>query len=130
MFGVYDLFSPTDNTAGQGEVDVTYVPGSPPNPPITYTITISVSPNSGSINPRTMKQVPPTADALNYNVYTDAARTIIWNNVITGGADIVTSTVKRNDPQPQRTPVYGRISALQDVGVGSYSDSLTVTITW
>jgi len=71
-FGLYDLFSPTDNTAGQGEVAVTYVAGPNPNPPINYTITISVSPNSGSINPRTMKQVPPTADALNYNVYTDA----------------------------------------------------------
>jgi len=129
-FGLYDLFSPTDNTAGQGEVAVTYVAGPNPNAPINYTITISVSPNSGSINPRTMKQVPPTADALNYNVYTDAARTIIWNSVITGGADIIALRLRRNDPQPQRTPVYGRIRALQDVSVGTYSDNLTVTITW
>ncbi|MDA8100190.1 MAG: spore coat U domain-containing protein [Nitrospiraceae bacterium] len=129
-FGVYDLFSPADNVVGQGEVAVTYVVGPNPNPPITYTITISVSPNSGGINPRTMKQIPPTIDAMNYNVYTDAARTIIWNNAITGAADNVILTLKRNDPQPQRTPIYGRIPALQDIGVGSYSDSLTVTVVW
>ncbi len=131
LFGAYDTLSPSDNTAGQGEVAVTYVAGpTPPNPPITYAITISASPNSGSINPRTMKQSPGSSDSLNYNVYTDAARTIIWNNAITGGADTVVLTLKRNDPQPQRTPIYGRIAALQDVGVGTYNDSLTVTITW
>ncbi len=130
IFGPYDTLSPSDNTAGQGEVAVTYVAGAPPNPAVTYTITISASPNSGSINPRTMKQSPGSPDSLNYNVYTDAARTIIWNNAITGGADTVVLTLKRNDPQPQRTPIYGRIAALQDVGVGTYNDSLTVTITW
>ncbi len=130
IFGAYDTLSPSDNTAGQGEVAVTYVAGTPPNPAITYTITISASPNSGSINPRTMKKSPATSDSLNYNVYTDAARTIIWSNAITGGADNVTLQLKRNDPQPQRTPIYGRIAALQDVGTGIYNDSLTVTITW
>ena len=129
-FGPYDVFSPADNTLGQGEVAVTYVAGPNPNPPINYTITISASPNSGGINPRTMKQSPVTADSLNYNVCTDAARTIIWSDVMTGGADNVALTLKRNDPQPRRTPIYGRITALQDVGAGSYSDSLTVTITW
>jgi spore coat protein U-like protein len=129
-FGVYDLFSLTDNATGQGEVAVTYVVGPNPNPPINYTITISASPNSGGINPRTMKLSPATADSLNYNVYTDAARTIIWSNMITGGADNIRNNVKRNDPQPQRTPIYGRITALQDVGSGVYSDILTVTITW
>ncbi len=130
VFGPYDVLLPTDNTAGQGEVAVTYVVGPNPNPPITYTITISASPNSGSINPRIMKQSPATADSMLYNVYTDAARTVIWNNVITGGADNVVLTLKRNDPQPQRTPIYGRIPALQDMGVGTYGDTLTVTITW
>ena len=130
VFGLYDVFSPTDNMVGQGEVAVTYVVGPNPNPPINYTITISASPNSGGINPRIMKLSPATADSLNYNVYTDAARTIIWNSVITGGSDNILLNLKRNDPQPQRTPVYGRITALQDVSVGAYSDNLTVTITW
>jgi spore coat protein U-like protein len=128
-FGLYDMFAvaPLD---GQGEIAVTYLPGPNPNPPIDYTIIVSASPNSGSINPRVMKLSPPTGDSLVYNLYTDAGRTSIWSDVATGGADTVMKRVRRNEPQPQRTPVYGRIVPLQDVSVGTYSDSLVVTIIW
>ncbi len=128
--GTYDVFSVTDNIAGQGSVTVSYVAGTNPNPPISYTITISGSPNNGmSINPRVMTISSTDPNKLNYNVYTDAARTVIWNSVITGGADTITGSIKKNDP-PNIIPVYGKITALQDVGVGNYSDQLTVTITY
>ena len=127
-FGNYDMFAVAANTTGQGSVTVSYVTGVNPNPPINYTITISGSPNNGmSINPRVMKISPANPDNLNYNVYTDIGRTIIWNSVITGGADNVTGTIKRNDP-PDILPVYGNIPALQNVSSGSYSDTLDVTI--
>ncbi len=129
-FGPYDVLSAADNTAGQGEVAVTYVAGPNPNTPITYTITISTSQNSGGIAPRVMRDGSSGSDPLNYNVYTDAARTVIWNSAITGGADNIVLTLRRNSPQPQRTPIYGRIPALQDVAVGTYNDVLTVTVTW
>ncbi len=129
-FGTYDVFAPTDNIAGQGSVTVSYVPGPNPNNPIGYTITISGSPNNnGSINPRVMKISSTDPVNLNYNVYTDSVRTIIWNSVITGGSDNVTGTIKRNNA-PQTIPIYGRIAALQDVGVGNYSDQLTVTVSY
>ncbi len=128
-FGSYDMFALAANTTGQGSVTVSYVTGTPPNAPFNYTITISGSPNNGmSINPRVMKISPADPDNLNYNVYTDVGRTVIWNSAITGGADNITGSIKKNDP-PNIIPVYGAIPALQqNVSPGSYSDTLDVTI--
>lgn len=128
-FPNYDVFAPA-NTDGTGTITVICNIGlAPPNPPVNVAITISASPNSGGINPRRMKE-PSSGDLLNYNVYTDSNRTIIWNNVITGGPDnVVLNNMGKNSPA-RSTTVYGRIFPGQDVSVGSYTDALTVTITW
>ena len=60
---------------------------------------------------------------LNYQLYSDAARTTVWgddtygNSVSTSGTDVDLS-------------VYGRIPGQQNVPAGSYSDVLTITISY
>ena len=93
------------------------------------TVTLSVSSTSGSFNPRRMKR-SGGSDLLGYNVYTDTTRTAIFGDG-TGG----TSSVRlRRPPGPHApwsgsTSMYGRIPPGQDVSVGSYSDTLTATVT-
>ena len=62
-------------------------------------------------------------ERLAYELYSDAARTTVWGNVLATGVSY-TPTSK----DPVSISVYGRVPAGQDVGVGSYSDSVTATI--
>lgn len=66
-------------------------------------------------------------EALNYNLYLDPARTVIWGDG-TGG----TQGYFNRNPQPNRqdivVPIHGRIPARQNVSAGNYTNSLTVAI--
>lgn len=62
-----------------------------------------------------------------YNLFMDAARTVIWGDG-SGGTQFL---FVRN-PQPNNrditVPIFGRIPPSQNVGVGSYNDTITVTL--
>ena len=127
-FGSYDMFSPAPlDSTGSITIDCS-IPPPPPNPPVDVQITIGQSPGSGSFIPRSMRNFP-RPDLLNYNLYTNSSRTLVWGDG-TGGTSIITiNKVNKNAP-PLVTMVYGRIPTGQDVSAGSYSDTLVVTITW
>jgi spore coat protein U-like protein len=96
---------------------------------VRATVTLSVSSTSGRFNPRRMRR-SAGSDLLDYNVYTNAARTTIFGDG-TGG----TSRIRPRRPPGPRVPwsanitMYGRIPPGQDVSVGAYSDTLTATVT-
>lgn len=96
-------------------------------PPPDVTIMIGPSSNSGVFNPRKMRH-SSISEFLNYNLFTDASRTVIWGNGTQGTSTITLKNVLK--PKPQTVTIYGRISAGQDVSVGHYSDTLTATIVW
>jgi len=75
--------------------------------------------SSGSYTNRTMIS---GADALNYNLYTDAARSAVWGDFFTGGTAQIIPAGNR-----QQIQVYGRVPAGQNVPPGSYGDSITIT---
>jgi spore coat protein U-like protein len=91
-------------------------------------VTLSVSSTSGTFKPRRMKRSLRN-DLLDYNVYTDAARTAIFGDG-TGG----TSRVRPSRPPGPRVrwnasiTMYGRIPPGQDVSAGTYADTLTATV--
>ena len=117
----YDVFStvPLDTT---GTITV----NCNESPPPTVTIAIGSSPNSGGFNPRKMR-LSGGGDLLEYNFYTDNNRTKIWGDG-SGNTYTLTNRVRRN--RPWVSTVYGRIPPGQDVSVGSYNETLTITITW
>ena len=115
-FGNYDVFStsPLDTNGS-----IVYRCGNADN-------NISISLNQGgasSFNPRRMLK---GSEVLNYNLYLDAARTVIWGDG-TGGTQ--TYFIK-NPPNNQdvTVPVYGRVPTGQSVSKGAYSNTITVTI--
>jgi spore coat protein U-like protein len=88
----------------------------------TVVIWIDKGQYASSNNPR---QMASGADRLDYNLYLDAGHTSVWG-----------------DPNPNQyafapangvsydVTVYGLIPALQDLPVGTYTDTLVVTLNW
>lgn len=121
-FGSYDVFnaSPTDATS-MITIDCDEAP--PPD----VTISIGQSLYSGVMDPRKMKNLTGSY-LLDYNIYTDAAKTSIWGDGTGGTATIFLKNVTKN--KPRMVTGYGSIPPAQNATVGSYGDVLTVTILW
>jgi len=115
-FGSYDVFSavPLDSTGS-----ISYSCTAEIIPP-GFLVSIGPSPNSGSVDPRKMKLVGGS-DYLIYNIYSNNKRTSVWGE----GPQAFTVKAKKKS-----LTVYGRIPPLQNVIAGTYSETLTVTITW
>ena len=115
-FGTYNVFSsaPVDST---GSV-VYRCNGTTPGVLITIT-----KGQSATFLPR---QLGKGTERLAYNLYRDAARTTVWGD-FTGGtwAFIDIDPPKKQD---LTVTVYGRIPPGQDIGAGSYTDSVTVVM--
>jgi spore coat protein U-like protein len=114
-FGVYSVFTvaPSDSAG-----TVTY--RCTGNANIMVTITTG---QSGTFNPRRLIQ---GAEQLSYNLYRDAARSVIWGDGSAGTQAHAQVNVPNNTTI--NVPVYARVPAAQDVTAGSYTDSVSVTI--
>ena len=64
-------------------------------------------------------------EALSYNLYRDAGRTVICGDG-TGGSSVYSQAAPGN--QDVTVSIFGRILPGQDVAVGSYANSVTATI--
>jgi len=113
-FGSYNVFAvpPVDSTGS-----VTYRCTNHPN----VTIVLSKG-SSTTFSPRTLKN---GSNALNYNLYLDAARITVWGDGTSSTSVYSSASVSNGNIV---VTVYGRIPAAQDVSAGAYSDSLTATI--
>lgn len=87
-----------------------------------YTVEFSPSATNNQFDPRHMAN--PTDDRLIYNLFLDPAHTTIWgdgtNGTGTAGGDGSTLAIHHT--------IYGRIPAGQNARIGSYVDSITVTL--
>lgn len=63
------------------------------------------------------------SNQLQYNLYSDASYSKIWGDG-SGGSSVVSG----NNIRSKNFNVYGRALASQDVSVGFYSDTLTITV--
>ena len=114
-FGNYSAI----DTYANGSVHVTCNIG------ISYTVSLSTG-ISGTYTPRTLASFG-YYDTLNYNLYTSAAYTTIWGDA-TGVTGVISDT---GNGSAQTQTVYGWIPAGQAAQAnGTYSDSVTVTVTY
>lgn len=120
-FGAYSARSPAP-TDGVGFLQVSC--SGTVGDAVSYTVALS-SGAGGSFAVRTMSSA---AGGLGYNLYADAARSTVWGDG-TGISRAVADGYALTAPSASRTyPVYGRLFAGQHVAVGSYADSITVTV--
>jgi spore coat protein U-like protein len=121
-FGTYDpsdanFATPLDQA---GSVDVRCVKGMSP------TVTLDDGQNgtgSSAAPARAMKEAT-SGELLSYDIYSDASRSVAWgcdasNDVAFTAASSTTATT---------LTTYGRIPAGQDVGLGDFSDVVTVEV--
>jgi spore coat protein U-like protein len=115
---IYKLNAITDaaTSVGNGSIALRCTPGT------TAKITMDAGLNSSSVNTRKMKLTTGTA-TLNYQLYTSSARTTVWDNTV--GISVVF-----NADLTQSIPIYGRIPIQTTPTSGSYSDQITVTISY
>ncbi len=116
-FGVYPPFSVTPTTS-TGTTTVHCVAGA-------ANIVIALSTGGGGSYAN--RRMVSGASNLAYQLYSDAARTMIWGN---GTAGTVTVSAHLPSNSTQNFTVYGRIPALQGVRPGAYTDTITVTVTY
>lgn len=86
---------------------------------VAYSIALDLGANALG----TTRRMVSGTNFLSYEIYSDTGRTVVWNatNVVTGTA-------------PSRAPIaltaFGRVTAAQDVPVGTYNDTVTATVTF
>jgi len=117
----FGSFSPlaNDTVDSTGNISVTCLES------MSYTIALSTG-RSGTYSPRSMAD---GGNNLEYNLYTNAGYSQIWGDG-TGGSSIVGGGPTLLGTRDHA--IYGRIpiSIQRDAKVGTYSDHITVTITY
>jgi len=83
----------------------------------------SVSLNEGLYAAGSMRRMRGGDGYLNYQMYTDASRSSVWNTSNT-------VTYSSTTPVPKHFSIYGRIPAGQDVSAGVYMDTVTLSVSF
>ncbi|SDR61432.1 Spore coat protein U (SCPU) domain-containing protein [Rhizobiales bacterium GAS191] len=89
-----------------------------------YNVGLNAGANGGSVTTRQMKG-GPTNQLINYSLSSDAARTVNWGQTI--GTDTVAGT---GNGSQQAYTVYGRVPPQTTPSPGTYTDTITVTVTY
>ena len=116
-FGNYSSISGS-NVDATSTLDVTCTNGT------AYTLALDDGMTTGGTF--TTRLMTDGSNTLEYNLYTSTARTTVWGDA-SGATETVGDT---GDGTQQSLTVYGRIPASQNVPVGSYSDSVTATVSF
>lgn len=115
-FGNYNPLA-SSNTDATGNIQITCTNNT------SYSIALSAG-GSGSYSTRQLSD--GSSNNLNYNLYTSSSYNSIWGDG-TGNSDAVNQT---GTGSQDTVTVYGRITAGQSVANASYSDTITVTVTY
>jgi spore coat protein U-like protein len=119
VFGTHSVFSPAPLEVATGfEVRC--------RPWTDASVTFTRGSNSASYDPRTMSN---GTELVNYNLFTDASMTLIWGDGTGGSTDY---PLFNATPQNKvfTESIYGRVFPGPDVAAGTYTDTITATLTW
>lgn len=95
----------------------------------------SIALSAGASGSYSQRQLASGANRLDYNLYSDAARSAVWGDG-SGGSSTVAGTVSTSILSllclagSNNHTVYGRIPASQNIAPGVYADTITVTVTF
>jgi spore coat protein U-like protein len=87
-----------------------------------YNIGLDKGLNGTSVTTRQMKA---GSALINYSLFSDSGRTVNWGNTV--GTDTVAAT---GNGSAQAFTVYGRIPPQTSPAAGTYTDTITVTVTY
>ncbi len=94
----------------------------------------SIDLNAGSNSSGTTRRMKITSgtDLLQYELYKNSGRSSIWGSGSVSGVvpDVSTSYTTDLKAGSQPINIYGRVPAGQDISIGSYTDTVTITINY
>lgn len=90
----------------------------------TITVGVGKSATSGTIANRQMAQGGGGAGRLNYNIYKDGGYSNLWGDGTAGTTALVVNTVNKK----ASVPIYGKIDPGQDAPIGSYNDTVVLSV--
>ncbi|MGB7193096.1 MAG: spore coat U domain-containing protein [Collimonas pratensis] len=93
---------------------------------VNYTITLSAG--NGTFASRSL--VFATVNILSYNMFTDTGRTTIWGDGSAGTSTVSDSYLLSLGNTTRNYTVYGRVPGGQNKRAGTYTDTVTMTITF
>ncbi len=111
-FGNYDPSSSFDKL-GAGTITV--------NCSLATIYTVALSAGQGTFAQRTLKN---GASTLNYNVYIDPTRLLVWGD----GSSLTSVNPGVGTGLDGTFTAYGKMPAQQNVRVGTYTDSMVITV--
>ena len=118
-FGNIDVTT-SANVDGTGGISVTCTNGT------AWTATADAGTGSGAT--LAVRKLTSGSDLLNYALYTDSGHTTAWGDGVGGTTATITDT---GTGTTQSKTIYGRVPTGQTgAPAGSYSDSVTVTVTY
>ena len=121
-FGNYRPFAfrPHDSV-GNIAVTCTGAPGTA----VRYSLVLNAG-SGRTFAPRRMRL--GSGAILNYNIYADAARSVVWGDGNSGTLSVADSYSLVGPSVTRNYPVYTRIFSNQNAPVGIYTDSIVVTL--
>jgi spore coat protein U-like protein len=90
-----------------------------------YTVALNAGANAGGASNFTTRTMKSGANSLVYQLYLDAGRSSVWGDGIASSTHAGTGT-----GSSQSLTIYGRLPSLANVVPGSYTDTVTVTISY
>lgn len=91
---------------------------------VPYSIALSAGTGAGASV--AVRRMTSGSDTMNYQLYTDSQRTSLWGDGTSG----TTVSNQTGTGSAQTITVYGRIPTGQTPPVGSYTDTITVTVSF
>jgi spore coat protein U-like protein len=88
--------------------------------------TTSIGLDLGSHASGSARRMSDGTDTITYELYSDPGRSTVWGNTSTDDLDLVAAPSNA----ARLVTIYGRAAGSQNVGVGNYSDSVTITLTF
>jgi|HubBroStandDraft_6_1064221.scaffolds.fasta_scaffold117093_3 spore coat protein U-like protein len=91
----------------------------------TYDIGLDAGTTTGGVVSQRLLNNGSTSETIKYNLYTNAGRSVIWGNTVS------TDTVHATGNGAQQTyTIYGRVPGQNTPTPGTYTDTITVTVTY
>lgn len=96
-----------------------------------YTIALDDGATTGTFTARKMESAGVNTDQLTYNLYTTAARNVVFGDGTLGSVTVGgTGTGINGAGNNLTTTIYARLVQNEDVSVDSYSDTIGISITY
>jgi spore coat protein U-like protein len=96
-------------------------------PPATATLMLSRG-GSATYNPRTMTRTTAPVSTANYNLFMDAANSIIWGDGTSGTQFLTFPSTSGN--KTSTGTIYGTVPAGLNLRPGTYTDTIQATLDW